>query len=102
MDIADALDETMVQNARREIRVRDDTARNTQAALDDKIHDEEATRKAFDNDAREVVRQIPGEVLGAEEHGKGSAGPNPSFQRVKRSKRDYGAVLGIKRNYTTC
>ncbi|KAH0371105.1 DUF572-domain-containing protein, partial [Aureobasidium melanogenum] len=96
MDIADALDEIMVQNARREIRTRSQ-ASNTQTALEDNDQDEEAIRKAFSNDVGELVRRLTDEEPGAEEHATGTTFPAPGFQRHKRRKKDYGAMLGIKR-----
>lgn len=101
MAVADGLDEIMTQNARREIRIRNNTARNAQEALDDENINEEATRKAFGNDVGEVVRRLPDEETGVGENVKDSTFSNPEFQRLKRKKKDHGVALGIKRNKTT-
>ncbi|KAG9728703.1 hypothetical protein KCU73_g12311, partial [Aureobasidium melanogenum] len=97
MAIADALDEIRIQNARREIRIRSNTARIDQTALEDNDQDKEALRKAFGDDAGELVRRLPDEDVGAGEYAKDAV---PGFERQKRRKKDYSAALGIKRNIT--
>ncbi|KAG9688371.1 MOSC domain-containing protein, partial [Aureobasidium melanogenum] len=98
MAVANALDEIMMQNAQREIRVRSNTGRNVQTALEDNDQDKEATRKAFGHDANELVRRLPVEEVDAGEYSKALAWSVPSFQRIKRRKKNYSATLGIKHN----
>lgn len=102
MAIADALDQIRMRNARREIRIRNNTAKDAQTSLEEKDQDEKATRKAFGDDADHVVRRLPDEEEeDAEQHAKLSAYPGSEFRRVKRRKNTYSAVLGIRRNKTT-
>lgn len=97
--IANALDEIMMQNARREIRIRS-KASSIQPALENNDQDEEAIRKAFSNDVGELVRRLIDEEPVVGEHVNALAYPVPGFQRRKRRKKDYGAALGIKCNNT--
>lgn len=97
MAIADALDEIRVRNARVE-RAQSSTAQGpredaaSQALTAQDLEDEEAARKAFQNKTREPIEEVVDEVASG-----GAEVPVPSFQRMKKKKKDYGAALGIKK-----
>jgi DNA-directed RNA polymerase subunit RPC12/RpoP len=111
MQIADALDEIRTRNARLER-----TAKEGDGELDilggptkQEIEDEEKkkvekeieelAKKAFTTADGEKVRRIGDDVDEAEEEKKKDsiAMPPPSFKRGLKRKKDFGAVLGIKK-----
>lgn len=106
MAIADALDEIRTRNARLERGGMEEVTVPVREVVDEERlrqekEDEEAARRAFETGTGEKVRR-----LGEDETpDAGVVGPSaepsepaaPSFKRVVKKKKDFGAALGIKK-----
>ncbi|GAM83908.1 hypothetical protein ANO11243_018980 [Dothideomycetidae sp. 11243] len=103
MQIADALDEIRMRNARNERTGKEVEVEVKDVVDDDRIRqekeDEEAARRAFTSGTGERIKRLIEEDRLPTPAASSSAGPmpTPTFQRTAKKKKDFGAALGIKK-----